>query len=123
MLKIRAINKYDPREIIDSILDGKRIYRINFAGDKIINMEDRQLDQILNDEKNNPAKYGYFELIKDETTELDGALASAKADGYIFNPPSGKLIKVAIEVYGFEPSGMTTREILHRIAREECKPC
>lgn len=121
MIKIRAINKYDPREIIDGILDGKKIYRINFAGEIIINMEDRQLDQILNDEKKYPGKYGYFELIKDETTEVDGALASAEADGYIFNPPSGKLLKVATEIYGIEPAGMTTRQILMEIAQAEVK--
>lgn len=122
MIKIRAINKYDPREIINGILNGKKIYRINFAGDKIINMEDRQLDQILNDEKKYPGKYGYFELIPDEINDMENSLIRAETEEFVrFNPPSAKLLKVATEVYGIEPAGMTTRQILMEIAQAEVK--
>ena len=122
MIKIRAINKYDPREIIDGILDGKKIYRINFAGDKIINMEDRQLDQILNDEKKYPGKYGYFELIPDEIADMENSLIRAEIEEHVrFDPPSAKLLKAATEIYGIELAGMTTRRILMEIAQAEVK--
>lgn len=122
MIKIRAINKYDPREIIDGILEGKKIYRINFAGDKIINMEDRQLDQILNDERNHPGKYGYFELIPDEIADMENELTRAEREEYVvFNPPSPKLLKAAREIFGIETMGMTTKQILTEIARAEVK--
>lgn len=122
MIKIRAINKYDPREIVDGILDGKKIYRINFAGEKIINMKDRQLDQILNDEKSYPGKYGYFELIPDEIADMENELIRAEREEYVcLNPPSSKLIKTAREIFGIETMGMTTRQILMEIARAEVK--
>lgn len=67
MIKIKAINKYDPKEIINDMLDGAEIYRINFENAKVIRLKDKAIDKILTDEKRYPSQYGYFEVMPDDT--------------------------------------------------------
>ena len=120
MIKIRAINKYDPKQIVNDIVDGKKVYRINFNVDSIVNMENRAVKNILIDEKNSPQQYAYFEVIPDEPNELeeiDDIITELEKE-FILDPPSARL-RIAAGVYEIETKGMTTRQIITSILVKE----
>lgn len=116
MKKIRAINKYDPKEIINDILDGRNIYRVNFDRMQVIDMKNRSIDRFLVDEKNYSEQYAYFEVLPDEPTEIEEIenTITEMEDRSMLNPPSAKL-RLAAGAYGIETQGMTTRQIITSI--------
>lgn len=120
MIKIRAINKYDPKQIVNDIVDGKKVYRINFNVDSIVNMRKTAVKNILIDEKNYPEQYAYFEVMPDEPNELeeiDNIITELEKE-FLFDPPSARL-RMAAGVYNIETQGMTTRQIITSILAKE----
>ena len=120
MKKIRAINKYDPKEIFALLLEGKEVYRINFEEKVISNLISRKVKVLIDDENNHFERYGYFEVLPDEPNAIEDIenVITEIEEEFTLDPPSNKL-RLAMKTYGIDTHGKTTRQILLDIIVKE----
>ena len=63
MKQIKLLDDLDIKEIVQLMLNGETVYRINTIKLVVSRLNDKSLHTILNDEETRPHMYAYFSVV------------------------------------------------------------
>ena len=69
MIKIEPID-FDFEDIIMRIVRGEQIYRASYENNGIVDLSCKSVKQIRKDEINNPVRFSYFKVVKEQGAEV-----------------------------------------------------
>lgn len=69
MVKVKTIDNFDLKEIVEKIVNGALIIRVNVEQCSVINLGSKAINRIAEDEKNHPNAYVYVEVVSEQKNE------------------------------------------------------